>query len=229
MRVGFIVLTTVFLLWPPVVSYAATRSNYCNETGFSETDQLHVAQVKGGVTHVNFILGSGRNQQCPSLAAECQDKTYLIPGDLVVLGKRDGDVVSALYYKSKKEYGGCLPVNALEPAPLLTDPSDWAGIWKRTEATITIHASDGKLIAEGDATWGADDSERIKNGGVHTGEFSGSFILKDGQAIYNEDVNDENSCRIRLARAGSLLFVQDNSNCGGMNVRFDGGYQRSTK
>jgi hypothetical protein len=34
-------------------------------------------------------------------------------------------------------------------------------------------------------------------------------------------------CAVRLRRAGKWLLVDDNDNCGGMNVTFDGIYTRS--
>ncbi|MCA1633634.1 MAG: hypothetical protein LC802_07935 [Acidobacteria bacterium] len=37
---------------------------------------------------------------------------------------------------------------------------------------------------------------------------------------------EEDSCRVTLRLVGDYLVASDNSECGGMNVRFDGVYRR---
>ena len=39
----------------------------------------------------------------------------------------------------------------------------------------------------------------------------------------------EDTCRVRVHSLGEVLIVADNSECGGMNVRFNGVYRRAGK
>ncbi len=39
-------------------------------------------------------------------------------------------------------------------------------------------------------------------------------------------VDEEQGCEVTLTFVGTLLVAHDNGECGGMNVRFDGVYQK---
>jgi hypothetical protein len=73
-----------------------------------------------------------------------------------------------------------------------------------------------KVRAKGEAGWpGIGEHAR------HTGEFSAAaapagreIAFREGDAAY--------SCKVDLLRRGPYLVAQDNSHCGGLNVRFSG-------
>ena len=219
--------------WALLGATAQAEDRFCAGSGFSDTPALTIGRVKATETRVKFVRnGDEKNPSCPSAAAQCQDRAFLVPGDLVVMGGKLGDYICADYDSGKGDRGGWLPAAALEPAQLSTSPADWSGDWKRVEAEIKIADKGGALTAEGNATFGALDPARVKRGGVNLGEFSGPLLLQAGQATFaGKDLDpkkpDDFGCRIRMARAGDFLFVQDNMQCGGMNVSFSGLYRRA--
>ena len=102
------------------------------------------------------------------------------------------------------------------------DPSPptgfWVGIWQNEYAKITVSSVQGHLHIVGNAIW----QEPM---GPHFGEFEVdatadgdliSLAAQPGLAI---------TCELRLRRVGEYLFAQDNHECGGMNVTFDGLYR----
>ena len=204
---------------------AAAAEDDCFGAEFTDGPRLEIARVKPGAPRVNFIRNGAA---CPSDSATCRDKSFVVPGDLVVRGRTKNSFVCADYLSGKNARSGWLPEAALEPAPLTAATQDWRGDWKRDEASIKITLdAKGGLNAKGEATFGALDPARVKRGAVNMGEFDGALKLAEGQATFaDKDVSDEFSCRVRMARAGAFLFVQDNRQCGGMNVSFTGLYRR---
>jgi hypothetical protein len=212
---------------------AASEDRFCSGASFSDTPALNVGRIKTDAGKVNFRKNGDAANACPSTAAVCQENAYLVPGDLVVLGVTKGDFVCVDYETAKGSRGGWLPAAAIEPAPAVTDPASWTGKWKRVEGDISIETASGGLKAVGNATFGALDPGRVKRGAVNLGEFAGPLRFKDGQATFADKDADpkepDASCRLRMARAGEVLFVQDNMQCGGLNVSFSGLYRRAGK
>jgi hypothetical protein len=56
---------------------------------------------------------------------------------------------------------------------------------------------------------------------IHTGVVNGSARPEGNVLVVEDDI-----CRATLRLVGDYLVVSDNSDCGGMNVRFDGVYRR---
>ena len=218
MRHAFLLASAALALASP----ASAEDRSCVGVFFDDTPALHVGRIKPSSPRVNFIRSGDAKTPCPSEGAQCREKAYLIAGDLVVLGTKLGDYVCAEYASAKKDRNGWLPSAAIEPVAPLNAPGAWTGKWERVEAEIAIKLKGGALQAEGTATYGASDPDRVKRGAVNVGDFEGALALKDGQAVYS----DENGCVIRMVRAGAFLFVRDNQKCGGFNVTFDGLYRR---
>ncbi|MBV8034781.1 hypothetical protein [Roseateles sp.] len=85
----------------------------------------------------------------------------------------------------------------------------WAGIWQNEGAKITVTSSQGRLHFVGGAIWqGLADP--------HFGSFEFDAV-PDGDMVTLTD-----GCEVRIRRVGEYLFAQDNQQCGGMNVSFDG-------
>ena len=226
-RLAFLAAATgLFLL--PLAANAQSGDRFCSGVGFSDAPDLVIGRIKADAGKVFFRKNGDRKNTCPSAAPQCQDKAYLVPGDLVVLGAKRGEFVCVDYDNGKGSRGGWLPSAALEPAPLANDPAAWVGGWKRVEADITIEKTKDGLKASGEATYGSLDPERVKRGAVNLGSFSGSLALKDGQGRIVDD-DSISGCNVKLARAGDFLFVRDNNVCGGMNVSFSGLYRRSSQ
>lgn len=214
------------LFFLPLAARAENGESFCSGVGFSDTSDLIIGRVKADAGKVYFRKNGDKKNACPSAAPQCQDKAYLVSGDLVVLGAKRGEFVCVDYDNGKGSRGGWLPSSTIVPAPLENDPAAWLGGWKRVEADITIEKTKDGLKASGEATYGALDPERIKRGAVNSGSFSGPLALKDGQGRIVDD-DSISGCNVKLARAGDFLFVRDNNVCGGMNVSFSGLYRKA--
>lgn len=110
--------------------------------------------------------------------------------------------------------------------------SSVGGQYKRLNAkgTLDYHSAeidvqllgDGRVRVQGDATWVGNP----KTGNVNTGQIDGTFALNGDKVIYNDDGGDQ-GCRFTMTFTRDLLIVtDDNGNCGGLNVSFDGRYKR---
>jgi hypothetical protein len=226
-RLAFFCAATALLV-APFAAKAQNDDRVCGGVSFSSASPLLVGRIKPDAKRVFFRKDGDKKNACPSAAPQCQEKAFLVPGDLVLLGARRGDFVCVEYDKGKTDRGGWLPASAIEPAPLETGPDAWIGHWKRLEADITIAKAKAGLQAEGDATFGALDPERVKRGGVNLGSFSGPLTLQDGQGKVVDD-DAVSGCYLRMVRAGDFLFVRDNMQCGGFNVTFSGTYRKGGK
>lgn len=207
----------------------------------SDSSQLKLARVVISSPRVHFISNPGdtaRTSECPSSAPACRNRAFLVQGDTVLVDEFEGDFACASYVSARAvETGGWLPKTALEilptPAPAL---SDWAGTWRRVEATIQLVVKDGALAAEGEATWGANDPARVRSGAVNIGEFVGVTQPAGHVAAFGAgasvgegpDVRAE-ACQVRLRLYGSYLVVEDNRKCGGANVSFAGVFVRARR
>ncbi len=105
------------------------------------------------------------------------------------------------------------------------------------EADLTILGLDDVHIEiEGDATWGGHDPVRVENGGVHVGEIALTRLRLTGHSIHfvagkgnsPPEAGAEYECVVDLQwQEGKLLVTSSSSGgCGGMNVSFDGTFER---
>lgn len=219
------------LAWP------ATASAGCVWSDLVRAD-VRVAVVKPGTPRVHFIQDQVLRPGCPGADAACRLRSFVVPGDVVLVGHRQGAFVCA-GFQGPRGSGTIdwLPVAALSLLPPAAQrPRDWAGHWVAPEQDLTITtAPGGALKVSGEATWGAGDPARAAIGGVHTGEANGTTRPVDGVLAFAEgedgrtlpyDKGEEFSCRIRMIRRGPYLLVRDNMGCGGVNVSFSGFYAR---
>lgn len=80
--------------------------------------------------------------------------------------------------------------------------------------------NDGNIRIKGSAVWVMSTSN------VHTGEFEGVASLKDGIAVYKSGSTDSD-CKVIIKFIKDGIEVEDNLNCGGLNVTFTGDYKRT--
>ena len=211
----------------------------------AETSELKVARVVGKDRRVHFVSNpgdTGKTQDCPDLSAECRRRGFVVPGDRVETVR--GPLACVSYVNARAaESGGWLPLAALElsgqPAEAkLGGPAlqDWAGSWKRAEASIQIRVAGAMLEADGTATYGAASPERVARGAINTGEFSGKVRPRGALAAFGEGYTGDKEpdsksgeCQVRARLFAPYLVVDDNRNCGGMNVSFSGVYVRVGK
>lgn len=207
---------------------------------------LSLMRVKADApARLHFVQDSSQKKGCPASGEACQRRGFVVPGDEVVAGPIRGDFVCVTYIapnpkrvKGKfTETDGFLPKSALvaveQGAPAITQ---WPGTWLRsTEADIVITREGAdRLKIFGEATFGAQDPERIKRGAVNMGEMSETAKPIGNRLAFGEGYTDPakpfpdmgGECLARLTLLGRYLVAEDNLGCGGMNVTFNGVYAR---
>jgi hypothetical protein len=197
---------------------------------------LAIARVLPGIKRVNF-----RNSAiCTAKSPSCERRSYVVAGDaLLVTALSKGSACVAFLTPKGGTVWGWLPASALAIRQAATPPTQaqWIGTWDRNEASISFaRAPNGRLKTTGWATWGANNPERVARGGINTSEVEGTAALTGDQiafAIGNDGITlpyeaaPQSSCAIRMRRIGPWLLVDDNDDCGGMNVTFDGIYTKA--
>jgi hypothetical protein len=202
--------------------------------------ELAPARVATKDPRVYFVAGANaRASACPSAASACRLRAYVMPGDEVLVDPTDGPYLCA-FFKSQggTETRGWLPRALLELVPAAPVPArQWDGNWQRDrEAQIVIKSRGDEVEVSGSAMWGSYDPERVRRGGVHVGELSGTGRPR-GQTLaigYDPDRSafppsqDQapDACAAKLDLYGRYLVVEDNRGCGGLNVSFTGTYVR---
>lgn len=219
-------------------SIAAAQSRDCPGLHWEEGDVARSATVATKEPRTHFLHDAPAVAGCPSADAKCRMKAYLVPGDDVVVWFADGDYACVSYAAANgRVTDGYLPTAslAISDAPGATPQSAWVGTWTRDEAEVRIVAEGDDAVAiEGDASWGTHDPERVERGGVHVGTIDRTVVPIGKSAVLRfapgdepDDPTDEYRCRVALQRVGDRLLVDDNFQCGGMNVSFDGIYSRN--
>ena len=171
------------------------------------------------------------NDGCPGAprnGAVCQSKSYLIPGDTLLVGREDRGWICGYYRKTPtgRDFAGWIQADHVR---LLDTPpprdTDWLGTWRDGDNQIIIRRgqSPATFQIEGDAVWyGAHEN-------VHVGSVSGAASPNGAELTITEGEPSDYACRVHLRLVGDRLIANDNSQCGGMNVRFNGVYMRGQK
>jgi hypothetical protein len=155
---------------------------------------------------------------------------FAVPaGNPVAIGKREGDWTCVSHYGSG--YGWMLS-NRLQPINPDLHPSAaaWTGTWTplgmkqprdaATKLVISTGVAPGNLKLDGQAYWfgAVVHGERVTHEGAVEGE---------AQPNENRLHIAEGSCEVNLSLIGGFLNVQDNGQCGGMNVTFTGIWRKT--
>lgn len=156
---------------------------------------------------------------------------FAVPaGNPVAIGKRDGDWTCVSHYGSG--YGWMLTSRLQPIQPDLHPPAiAWTGTWTPlglkkqprdaiTKLVISSGAATGKLKVNGQAYWlgAVVKGERVTHEGGVDGE---------AQPAENRLHIADGGCEVNLSLIGGFLNVQDNRECGGMNVTFTGVWQKT--
>jgi hypothetical protein len=148
----------------------------------------------------------------------------------VAVGKQNGDWTCVSHYGTG--YGWMLTARLRPIQPDLHPPAaGWTGTWTPlgvkkqprgavTRIAISAGASPGHLKVQGEAYWfgAVVAGERV----VHDGAVEGEAQPRENRLHIAED-----GCQVDLALIGGFLNVQDNRECGGMNVTFTGVWQKN--
>lgn len=201
---------------------------------------FQLARVRGpGKAPIPFLGdddGSGTGGGCPRTGnPPCQRSGTVLPGDRVIVSKTFNGFVCAWKHpgrdrqQGKREQVGWLPLNRLT----LTEPDRnpplerWLGTWTAWGEPLMLKRGTrpDHVQVEGMAYWPG-----RQHPNAHSGRLSGS-AKPVGNTLIIEDPADPGPvrCRAHLSLVGDLLVVNDNHRCGGLNVNFDGVYQRQDR
>jgi hypothetical protein len=235
-----ILVVGVFVLGTSVTARAEDGNCYSGFAPLAGNPEIALGRINSSALRTYFIRNSSELKGCPSAEVECRGKSYLVPGNRVVLSRTNGAFVCVDFADTRGVPRlGWVLASAVdhEPAAPVT-LADWFGVWTEVEAKITLKPSSkaGMLSISGDAIWGSLDPERVKAGAVHIGSIEGiaapegaalSFAMGANGATLPVDKGEEGDCKVWMRRLGPYLPVSDNNNCGGMNVSFSGLYKKS--
>src|SRR5215469_3274100 len=139
-------LTSIILLMPLIASLAAAEENAgdCLGIGFDVTHPVTIAKIIADRPQVHFVKNASDDGACPAERESCAQPSYLVPGDLLLVGKTRG-AYSCVSYQSAADRTqrwivGWLPSASLTPVQPAhaAQPGDWIGRWIHAGGTITI-------------------------------------------------------------------------------------------
>ncbi|MCA1247976.1 hypothetical protein [Massilia sp. MS-15] len=227
--------TPFFLLFLSMASAASAAAPadaaFCRNGLFpreqEQLDQGVVTGQQGEKIHFFSDLDG-----CPAGGAQCRRPAYLVPGDAVLVGKRDAGWACVWYQGRTRETVSWIALRSLSLLPAMpVDPlRGWTGLWSDGSASIRIApAAPGKTPDQGqglilasrlrwDGGSGPDGEPRAHFGGMRA-------PLRVEPAGTRASAAQD-GCAVRLVRVGKALVADDNGACGGLNVRHTGIYYR---
>ncbi|HWF78385.1 MAG TPA: hypothetical protein VN694_14560 [Caulobacteraceae bacterium] len=168
-------------------------------------------------------------KNCPPGDAGCTEPghtPYVIPGDTVVVGARAGNAVCVAMPNRQGDTAGWVAGSQVQPLPTPpAPPAAWVGHWTQYGGdSIDLTLKGGALVVSGAACWPACNASgkgRVPN----VGDLDG----KATPAGNRLRIGSDDDCAAEMWLVGSYLVVFDNMGCGGMNVSFNGVYQRAAR
>jgi hypothetical protein len=218
-------LGTVFLL--TVLGASAARAQPsdapCVNGAVPTERDLGLAKVVGA-GRLNFL---NEGPGCPSEAATCRQRAYVVSGDLLLTGRSAGAYVCVFYPNTGGGSAGWVQSARLArlPVDVAPPPSAWAGRWANEDDSIVLKVKGAALVADGHAYYpSAHPPASQFPGGPNLGDLSGTATPNGKTVVFTD--KDPNGCTAALTLVGGLLVVADDGHCGGMNVSFSGVYKR---
>lgn len=189
--------------------------------GIFASEQSNFAQAKVIGPQRLYLLGD--TDGCPAKGEPaCRQRAYVVTGDTVVTGRDLGGYRCAFFPNKVGGSAGWVDSKRLQTLPKRTPTlQDWAGHWVNGDDSLVIRVQGGALHVEGDAYWpSANPSPEQRPGGPNMGQVVATAAPTGATVRFIEDM-----CEVQARWLGGLLLVEDNSQCGGMNVRFSGVYR----
>ncbi|MEG0183568.1 MAG: hypothetical protein RR704_08960 [Stenotrophomonas sp.] len=198
-----------------------TDDGSCRNGAFpSQQSDFALAKVAG--TQRLYLLGD--LDGCPAKGEPaCRQRSYVVRGDTVVTGRDQGAYRCAFFPNKVGGSAGWVDRSRLQPLPPVTPTlQDWAGDWQDGDNSLRISVQGGQLHVEGDAYWpSANPTPEQRPYGPNMGQVDARAAPRGTEVEFTED-----TCKVQVHSLGDVLIVADNSECGGMNVRFNGVYRR---
>ena len=194
-------------------------ANWCRNGFFaSDSKEFRVARVRGARNERAYF--HGEDEGCPGPAAKCRQKAYVIAGDALIVSRTFGEYMCAWFQPARGyETVGWIRADQLEVSETDANPpaARWLGEWTLYEDSLKIKRGSkaGELHVEGSAIWhGLGDN-------VHVGEINDAAAPRGNTLTLEDD-----TCKLTLRLVGDFLVADDNGECGGVNVTFDGVYRK---
>ncbi len=220
-----LVVAVILFAAVSAVGQTAEVDNWCRGGFFTrESDNFRIAAAVGKRNErVHFY--NDFEDDCPGKES-CRAKSYIVPGDSVVISRTHGEFGCAWFAPAKgSPTVGWLKLSSIKFAPPPKAPtlSAWLGEWRYAENNInfTNNKLAGWVNVTGDALWrGVGDN-------VHIGEIDDRAEPVGALLKVGERDSDEFACKATMRLMGEFLIVNDNLKCGGANVTFSGVYRKS--
>jgi hypothetical protein len=226
------------VLTSSIASVAAADDNPgdCLGISFEVTHPVTIAKIIADRPQVHFVKNRSDEASCPAEGEACMQPSYLVPGDLLLVGKTRG-AYSCVSYQSAADRSqswtvGWLPSASLTPVQpaRASETSDWIGRWIHAGGTITISKGRrGVLRIRGEHRYPA--AQNVHSGVIRAEAKPAQGVLQfadDGRAAFDQASAATGNCLVRMQRIAELLVVEDNDHCGGAMVTFTGFYRRKS-
>ena len=224
----------LFILLASSFAAADPGPGDCVGVDFEVQHPVTIAKIIADKPQVHFVKNASDKAACPAEVGDCQDNAYLVPGDLMLVGKTHG-AYSCVSYQSAADRTqqwaiGWVRSTSLTPVSPTQSPSrvDWIGVWIRAGGKIAIRTGPrGRLRISGEAVYPA--AESVHNGVLRATVTPSNGMLQfadNGTSAFDQASADAGDCLVRMQRLADLLVAQDNERCGGMMVTFTGFYRR---
>lgn len=198
--------------------------NLCRNGFFPRDGKIYQSARITGKTGEKIYFYGDEREDCPQ-SANCRLKSYLIPGDEIIVSRVFGNFACAWFQPRRgSETVGWINEANFERVETNLKPAekDWLGEWRFYDNSITISKSKTPALFDikGNAVWkGLGDN-------VHVGELDESAKPGANTLKLGENETGEYACKVSMQLVGRYLIVSDNLNCGGANVTFSGVYRK---
>ncbi|MCF7751129.1 hypothetical protein KQ945_10260 [Bacillus subtilis subsp. subtilis] len=220
MSLRFVFLLAALLPMTALASGSADNGSCRNGAFPAEQGSFALAKV---IAPRLYLLGD--TPGCPAKGEPaCRQRRYVVAGDTLITGRDLGGHRCAFFPNKVGGSAGWVDAAGLQvqplPAPTL---QAWAGDWRDGDDRLVIGVRGRQLHVEGDAYWpSANPTPEVRPYGPNMGQVDAQ-ALPDAASVVVQD----GTCTLRARLLGDYLIVADNSECGGMNVRFNGVYRRT--
>ena len=234
MRQACLAAVALLLLCAPSRAMADEGPGDCLGIDFNLAHPIGIAKIIADRPQVHFVKSAYQDAACPADGDACSESAYLVPGDLVLIGKTHGAFTCVVYESAaarKVQWtNGWLPAASMTPVRPAAAPSraDWIGTWVHAAGHIVIKPGrKGRVTIRGEGFYAA--AQNVHTGVIRATATPAHGLLEfadDGRSPFDKASDDKGSCLVRMQRIEKLLVVEDNNSCGGVMVTFTGFYRR---
>ena len=171
-------------------------------------------------------------------------KTYLVRGDQVLTGDRDGNYICANYQSSTGE-GASGWIKSADLAAMSSKPltaKAWIGKWAAGKSNYFTFKTGSKadwISVDGQQEHWAEYQNVLTDEAMYAGGFKSEAPLVDGTVgftqtdndefqPYDEKAGDKSKCAVRFRILSErYLVAKDSGYCGGANITFSGLYVKA--